>query len=193
VRRFASAEYDPATGEAVTKAGPLQGFLGVREIGYKTSPLRGLWASAPYLHDGGVAVALAKGREPEADLAAHLKRPDTELWYGAGRYTTWNIEHPDEPIRADAALSLQALVLEDVRDAVITANRIRTQPVIGAHERRSMASLGIAGVGHEFWVDDERGGPDVTALVAFLLALDDCPGDVVGNPCTNDAPYGEAP
>ncbi|MEZ4315894.1 MAG: hypothetical protein R3F61_00245 [Myxococcota bacterium] len=193
VRRFASAEYDPATGEAVTKASPINGFLGVREIGYKTTPLRGLWASAPYLHDGGVAVALALGKEPAADLATHLKRDASELWPGAGGYVAYNIDHADTPVHADPALSLQALVLKEQRRPVIIANRARTHPVIGEHERRSMASLGVAGIGHEFWVDDEPGGPDVTALIAFLLALDDCPGDVVGQPCEPRYVPGGAP
>ncbi|MCB9675819.1 MAG: hypothetical protein H6737_11920 [Alphaproteobacteria bacterium] len=183
VRRFASAEYDPATGLAVKKAGPLQGFLGVREIGYKTPPLRGLWSSAPYLHDGGVAVALPPGSAKAEGLAAHLARGETEVWPGAGKLTEHNIDDADHPVRADAALSLQALVLREERRKVVVANRERTQPIPGTHEKRSLASLGIAGVGHEFWVDDQPGGPDVTALVAFLLALDDCPGDVLGEAC----------
>ncbi len=183
VRRFASPEYDPATGVAVKKASPVRGFLQVQEIGYKTTPLRGLWASAPYLHDGGVAVALAPGSERKPDLSEHLKRELVEVWPGAGRFTQHNADSPDDPIRADPALSLQALVLRDVRERVITNNKARSIAVVGSDERRSMASLGVAGIGHAFWVDDEPGGDDVTALVAFLLALDDCPGDVLGESC----------
>jgi len=183
VRRLASAEYDPATGLASSKAGPIQGLLSVREIGYKTPPLRGVWASAPYLHDGGVAVALAPGSKAAADLSTHLKLEPPDSWPGAGRYVVFNTHSDDTQLRADAALSLQALVLKESRREVIIANRLRTQSIIGLNEKRSMASLGVAGIGHEFWVDDEPGGPDVTALVAFLLSLDDCPGDVLGQPC----------
>ena len=79
--------------------------------------------------------------------------------------------------------ALLALVLAEAREAAVKENYQPTHPVIGSSMKRSMASLGVAGIGHEFWVDDTPGGPDVTALVAFLLALDDCPGDVVGTPC----------
>jgi hypothetical protein len=49
---------------------------------------------------------------------------------------------------------------------------------LGLPERVSSAELGIAGTGHDFYVEDEPGGERVTALVAFLLALDDNPGDL---------------
>jgi hypothetical protein len=42
-------------------------------------------------------------------------------------------------------------------------------------ESVSMESLGVSGVGHELWVNDVVGGDRITALVAFLLALDDKP------------------
>jgi hypothetical protein len=42
----------------------------------------------------------------------------------------------------------------------------------------SLLSLGAEGRGHEFWIDDVPGGERVSALVAFLLALDDAPGQL---------------
>ena len=43
-----------------------------------------------------------------------------------------------------------------------------------------MTSLGVSGIGHEFWIDDTPGGDRITALVAFLLALDDRPCELPG-------------
>jgi hypothetical protein len=45
-----------------------------------------------------------------------------------------------------------------------------------------MASLGVSGVGHEYFIRDEPGGERITALVAFLLALDDKPCELPGEP-----------
>jgi hypothetical protein len=36
----------------------------------------------------------------------------------------------------------------------------------------------VEGRGHDFWIEDEPGGERITALVAFLLALDDAPGQL---------------
>jgi len=40
-----------------------------------------------------------------------------------------------------------------------------------------MSQMQIEGIGHDYWIDDELGGDTITALVAFLLALDDDPGN----------------
>jgi hypothetical protein len=36
----------------------------------------------------------------------------------------------------------------------------------------------VDGSGHDFYIDDVPGGDRVTALVAFLMALDDAPGEL---------------
>lgn len=80
---YVSPVYDPETGRATASANFLQIAFGTRPVGYKTLTLRHLWASAPYLHDGGVAVALRAGTPPAgADLKALLRRPDAYKLYG---------------------------------------------------------------------------------------------------------------
>lgn len=204
LRRFVSPPYDPATGEATREGGVLYGLLAVQQIGYKTTPLRYLWASAPYLHDGGVAIGLRPGAASEGDdLAALLKRAGTnDLIYGIGEILSLAEADPTKGPKANAALSLQALVLESERAKVIAANETEAFTVWPGSKKRvvgegppvtkvSMKSVGISGIGHEFWIDDTPGGEKVTSLVAFLLALDDCPRDLPGGPdsmrCDNSA------
>lgn len=186
IRRFASAPYDPRTGLPVGKASPLGNLLRAQTVGYRTAPLRHVWASAPYLHDGGVGVASTV--DPGTDLSAHLARVSRgQAVHGMGQILAVHEADPTPGLRPDAALSLQALVLEGERERVIAANQTASIPVLGTSAFRtdqpslvSMASVGVGGKGHDFYLDDVPGGPDVTALVAFLLALDDCVGDLPG-------------
>jgi hypothetical protein len=195
---FLSPGYDPATGLATATGSPLRGFLGDPRVGYKTATLRNLWATAPYLHDGSVGVAFAPGVTPPPDLRARLlaARDRAAVVYGMGpildafeqgqygaRGEIWR--------RPDAALSLQALLLEPERRKIVASSRALTVhvspggvwPAGGpSPERISMASVGVSGVGHEFWVHDVAGGDRITALVAFLLALDDRPCELPGEP-----------
>jgi hypothetical protein len=67
--------------------------------------------------------------------------------------------------------------LKSEREKVIAENKKQVWPIPGTDDHVSIASLQIEGVGHEYWIDDEPGGETVTALVAFLLALDDNPGE----------------
>ncbi len=205
LRRFASAPYDPKTGLAYRNAGVVNGLLSNQHVGYKTTALRYLWGSAPYLHDGGVSVGIRTDANPAGDdLAPLLRRAGgDDLIYGAGELVTEVEAHPEARPYANAALSLQALVLESERARVVAHNErplvavppgSRTNPV-GSEpvaDKVSADSLGIHGVGHPFWIDDEPGGEAVTALVAYLLALDDCPRDLPGGPpeLACDAPYG---
>jgi hypothetical protein len=201
VRRFLSSPYDPATGQSYRKSSVLQGLLSVQSVGYKTTGLRYLWGSAPYLHDGGIGVGLRPGSEPAGDnLAALLARAGgPDVIYGMGELLSLSEPNPLAGARANAALSLQALVLESERQKVVTAN---TQPhyklwagstseVMGEKpvSAVSMASMAVAGVGHDFYIQDKPGGADVTALVAFLLALDDCPRDLPGKPSQGDCHF----
>jgi len=184
LQMFVAPSYDPATGLATDEGSLLNGLFGTnKRVGYKTITLRHLWGSAPYLHDGGVGVTLNSGSAaPGDDLQRLLSRPATDKIYGMGGILTgWEVD-PESRIRANAALSLQALVLRSERDEVIRQNRRRLVPVPSTtNEPRaalSMELLGVEGIGHEFYLDDVPGGDDVTALVAFLLALDDRPGDL---------------
>lgn len=184
IRRFASAPYDARTGLPSAASGPIGNLLRVQTIGYRTAPLRHVWGSAPYLHDGGVGVATTA--EVGTDLAAHLRGVD-EAVYGMGQILAVHEAAPSPGFRPDAALSLQALVLEAERERVIAANDAVSITPIGKRvyrpeqeEQVTMASVGVSGRGHAFYLDDVPGGERVTALVAFLLALDDCVGDLPG-------------
>jgi hypothetical protein len=198
LRRFLSAPADPVTGVSYRKSGVLQGLLSVQNVGYKTTPLRYLWASAPYLHDGGVGVGLRPGSAPPGDnLSALLARAGgQDVIYGMGEMLSLSEPDPRAGAKANPALSLQALVLESERKKVIASNaepRYKlwagsTTALMGGKPvtEVSMASMAIAGFGHDFYIQDKPGGPDVTALVAFLLALDDCPRDLPGKPSQGD-------
>jgi hypothetical protein len=198
LRRFLSAPADPATGLSYRQSGVLQGLMSVQNVGYKTTALRYLWASAPYLHDGGVGVGLRPGSAPPGDnLAALLSRAGgQDVIYGMGELLSISEPDPRAGARANAALSLQALVLKSEREKVIASNaepRYKlwagsTTELIGGKPLAEvpMASMAVAGFGHDFYIEDKPGGADVTALVAFLLALDDCPRDLPGKPSHGD-------
>lgn len=182
---FVAPPYDPESGRAVAAGSPLNGLFGTRAVGYKTLQLRYLWGSAPYLHDGGVAVALKPGAAPAGDdLKALLARPQADKLYGMGSLLAYRETNQTGGPWPNAALSLQALVLASERALAVADNRARVMPVpIGDADNplhapgvTSLAELGVEGVGHEYFIDDVPGGEDVSALVAFLLALDDEPG-----------------
>jgi hypothetical protein len=171
-------EYDPATGLAVRGGifGAISKFLWGKRPGYKTVTLRYLWGSAPYLHDGGVGVALRPGTSAGDDLQALLRTGSGSKIYGMGQILAEREANPETYLRQNAALSLQAVVLEGERRLVIEANKQNAYPVPGKKDWTSMAAMGVQGIGHTYWIDDQPGGDRVTALVAFLLALDDEPG-----------------
>lgn len=171
--------YDPKSGLAETGGvlGFLAGLVAGKTEGYKSVTLRYLWGSAPYLHDGGVGVALrpelGKGGD---DLKALLSRPESDKTYGMAQILNYREANSGSYYRPDAALSLQAMVLKSERENVIAANRAPVYPVPGRPELLPISSIHIQGIGHEFWIDDVPGGDVVTPLIAFLLALDDHPG-----------------
>jgi len=184
---FVSPPYDPETGEATGYAGLGPFLFGSRPVGYKTLTLRHLWASPPYLHDGGVAVALRPGTAPPGDeLSALLRRPDADKLYGTGAILVEREEKQAGGPWPDAALSLQALLLERERARVLEGNHALVMPTprggsdnpLDAPEVTNIVARGVEGRGHEFWIEDEPGGERITALVAFLLALDDKPGEL---------------
>jgi hypothetical protein len=189
---FLAAAHDPATGRPTAAGGIVSGLVGDRAIGYKTATLRQLWATPPYLHDGSVGVGLAPGVVAPDDLRARLllARDDARVVHGMGPILDAVEQGRAAWHRPDAALSLQALLLEGERRKIVASNRMATMhvpegalPVAGgraAPERVSMESLGVTGAGHEHWVNDVPGGDRVMALVAFLLALDDKPCELPG-------------
>jgi hypothetical protein len=188
LQRFVAPDYDPATGRATERGDFAKGFFGNKAAGYKTFTLRNVWGTAPYLHDGGVAIALRPDATPaEDDLRELLRRTPHDKIYGMGGILELQEREPQRNLRANAALSLQALLLKSERVVVLRENHMPRVPVIGrcaqpgqsapcAPALLPVAKLGMSGKGHEHWVDDFPGGERITALIAFLLALDDRPG-----------------
>ena len=124
--------------------------------GYKTTSLRGLYLSAPYLHDGGVAV---RAGSLNVDSNGNFQVVDKS---GLGLTGTLSVGIP-----ADAASSLRALVDRELRAIVVKAN-------LG---NPSLVRSNLDGTGHDFYVDRQAGfNPNQqTDLINFLLALDDNP------------------
>lgn len=193
LRRLVSPPYDPATGLPYRAGGPLPGLLSVQLNGYKSTTLRNLWVTAPYLHEGSVGVGLEPGTDPGTDLRALLARAGSpEVIYGMGEMLGRRERDHANVARPNAALSLQALVLKSERERVVAANHRPTMSVTRggtwrespndpARELMSMDELGSYATGHDFYLDDQPGGEKVTALVAWLLAQDDCPRALPGD------------
>jgi len=125
--------------------------------GYKTTSLLGLYLSAPYLHDGGVAV-----REGALEVSED-GRFTVKDESGLGLWGTLS-----KGIAADPASSLRALVDSQLRREVVQANRSHPE----------LVNANLDGSGHDFFVDRTTGfNPrQQTDLINFLLALDDHPG-----------------
>jgi hypothetical protein len=124
--------------------------------GYKTTSLRGLYLSAPYLHDGGAAVRAGSLKVDSNAIAVVDKT-------GLGLSGTLS-----QGIPADPASSLRALVDRDLRAKVVKANKANP----------SLVRSNLDGTGHYFYVDRQAGfnSNQQTDLINFLLALDDNPG-----------------
>ncbi|RIK74541.1 hypothetical protein DCC62_15055 [candidate division KSB1 bacterium] len=125
-----------------------------------------------------MAVALDPQAAPAGDdLQALLQRDAAEKVYGAGQILAYREAHPESYFRPNAALSLQAILLQSEREKVIVANKEKVYPVPGSTARVAMEDMNVQGIGHEYWIQDQPGGDNITALIAFLLALDDKPGE----------------
>ncbi|WP_375502114.1 hypothetical protein [uncultured Nostoc sp.] len=124
--------------------------------GYKTTSLRGLYLSAPYLHDGAAAVRAGSLKVDSNAIAVVDKT-------GLGLSGTLS-----QGIPADPANSLRALVDRDLRALVVKANKANP----------SLVRSNLDGTGHYFYVDRQSGfnSNQQTDLINFLLALDDNPG-----------------
>jgi hypothetical protein len=125
--------------------------------GYKVPSLIGLYVTAPYLHDGGVAAG-----------AQALKR-DTQ----GNRFTVANADQLGmagtllQGIQPDPGASLRVLVDRNLREQMIATNRANPD----------LQRSNVDGSGHNYWVDAESGFSiqDQTDLIEFLLSLDDNP------------------
>lgn len=124
--------------------------------GYKVQSLIGLYLTAPYLHDGGVA-ASADALSQDADGFYTVKKPEQMGLAG----TLLN------EIAPDPAASLRVLLDRNLRQAAVTANRANSD----------LQAINSDGSGHEYWVDQRAGfsSQDQTDLIDFLLSLDDEP------------------
>lgn len=125
--------------------------------GYKTMPLRGIYLSAPYLHDGGVAVR-AGALQVSSNGSFTVVDPSRLGLTGT----------LSQGIPADSASSLRALVDRQLRAQVVAANKANP----------SLVRSNLDGTGHAFYVDQAAGFTPAqqSDLVNFLLALDDNPG-----------------
>lgn len=152
---------DPAIVDVPADITPLEDqqlAFGINDpkAGYKVPSLIGLYLTAPYLHDGGVA-ATANALQPDANgqftvaQAAQMGMAGTLM----------------QGVLPDPEASLRVLVDRTLRQAAIVANQANPDLPI-SH---------VDGSGHEYWVDTAAGfTPDEqTALIQFLLSLDDDP------------------
>ena len=93
-------------------------FFGGERTGYKVVTLRYLWGSAPYLHDGGVAVTLRNDSQSAGvDLQSLLRRPESDKITESRRSSPARDANPAQYSRANAALSLQAMLLKPERES----------------------------------------------------------------------------
>jgi hypothetical protein len=121
--------------------------------GYKTPSLLGLYLTAPYLHDGGVAVrkgALAV----QSNGTYQVADPS-----GLGLSGTLSVG-----ILPDAAASLRALIDRPLRQQVIAANQANP----------ALQVSNLEGRGHDFYIEGAQRQED---LINFLLALDNNPAE----------------
>ncbi len=123
--------------------------------GYKVPSLIGLAVTAPYLHDGGVAAS------------SEALEPTEKGWQVANPAQLGMAGTLIQNVLPDPAASLRVLVDRKLRTPMIAANRAN----------RDLQQSNIDGSGHSYWVDAAAGfsPQEQTALVEFLLSLDDDP------------------
>ena len=124
--------------------------------GYKVPSLIGLYVTAPYLHDGGVAAgadALKQGTDGRFQVA-----DSTQLGVTG---TLINSRQPEPEA------SLRLLVDRNLRAPMVAANLANLE----------LQQANISGAGHAYWVDETAGFTlqNQTDLIQFLLSLDDDP------------------
>lgn len=124
--------------------------------GFKVQHLVGLYTSAPYLHDGGVA-ATQTALQQQEDGGYSVANSDEMGLAG----TLMQNRAPDPEA------SLRVLLDRTLRQVAVAANR----------ENPDLQITHVDGSGHEYWVDQQANfsPDDQTALIQFLLAIDDDP------------------
>lgn len=124
--------------------------------GYKVQNLIGLYLSAPYLHDGGVA-ASAEALQQNADGFYSVADANQ---IGLAGTALQNIE-------PDPEASLRVLLDRNLRKAAVAANRANP----------NLQITNVDGSGHEYWIDQQADftAKDQTHLIQFLLSIDDDP------------------
>lgn len=142
--------------------------------GYKVQNLIGLYLTAPYLHDGGVAAG-PEALKREEDSSYTVANPDQMGL--AGTAMQW--------IAPDPEASLRVLVDRNLRKVAVEANR--------ANE--DLQTINSDGSGHEYWVDRQAGfsPQDQTDLVQFLLSIDDDPEVLPGSAALPSTPLPSTP
>lgn len=125
--------------------------------GYKVPSLIGLQVTAPYLHDGGVAVG--KDALKVDEKGYEIVNPN-QLGIAATLV---------DRVLPDPNGSLRALVDRNLRRQVVMANRANSD----------LQKSNTEGTGHNYWVDKQAGYSiqDQNDLIEFMLSLDDNPVD----------------
>lgn len=123
--------------------------------GYKVPSLIGLYVTAPYLHDGGVAAGAEALKQDKKGFSVG----DRSQLGMAGTLL--------RGIQPDASASLRVLLDRRLRQPAIAANRASA----------SLREANVDGSGHRYWVDQKAGFTmqEQTELIQFLLSLDDNP------------------
>jgi hypothetical protein len=126
--------------------------------GYKITGLLGTYLKAPYLHDGSVAATAE---------AIHVLTDGSYEILDRGGIGIPGTSKSGKLIHAGN--SLRVLLDHDLRQILLENNAADPTLVID----------GIEGTGHDFFVDPANGFDyqQQTDLIAFLLALDDNPGE----------------
>ncbi len=145
----------PTTGIAATPTSLPTGIA--PDGGYKSPALRGLYLSAPYLHDGGAAV--------RAGALQFFADGSFAVVDSSGLGLAGTLSQGQE---ADAGGSLRALLDRDLRTRVVAANQ----------GNPALVRSNLTGEGHAFYVDPAAGFTYAQQrdLVDFLLSLDGDPG-----------------
>ncbi|MDZ7950111.1 hypothetical protein [Nostoc sp. DedQUE09] len=125
--------------------------------GYKVTSLIGLYLTAPYLHDGGVAASASALKQAEQN--GHFVVANPEQLGMAGTLM--------QNILPDPEASLRVLVDRNLRETMVAVNQANPD----------LQKSNVDGRGHAYWVDAEAGftTQEQTDLIQFLLSLDDQP------------------
>ena len=123
--------------------------------GYKVPSLIGLYVTAPYLHDGGVAAGPEALKQDKTGFSVS----DRDQLGMAGTLL--------RSIQPDPSASLRVLIDRRLRKEAIAANRANLD----------LRNSNVDGSGHNYWVDKRARftTQEQSDLIQFLLALDDNP------------------